>query len=253
MRSLPQPWALFVTIPEGSAAGTQVLRDFPHANVRAVVNVGRDVGPFLTLLPELKRFDLVCKLHTKGNDERRRAWRLELLRGVLGSRRLVRAIIAAFAADERMILAGPASLWIDGPRHVMGTGAELAKRCAEIPARYGFFAGTVFWMRPLPYADFPAGNPQSDFKPHNDLDYQPEHAIERLFGVRAAQLGARIGLSQRTVWGGWRISTVAADAEVAAPDIGERLERIVAWEKLSYRRRLLLGSLQAIKSFLITP
>lgn len=148
-------YELFVTIPEFSAVEELVLRDFPAAHIARVPNVGRDVAPFIILLPELQRFDLVCKVHSKRNIDGDGAWRDALLRGVLGSPRLVASILRAFCDYPHLALAGAELLYLDGHLNTFGSGPMMEKYFGILPARYGFFGGTMFWTRPKLFADFP--------------------------------------------------------------------------------------------------
>jgi hypothetical protein len=140
-------------------------------------------------------YDLVCKIHSKRDGHGHRAWRLESLHGVLGSRALVAQVIGAFADDPELLLAGSGDLYLDGPTYVLGVGQLMQAFQPILPERYGFFAGTMFWLRPAPFADFAAAYPESAFVAHQDDDFHPEHAIERLFGVRAAALGGKVALT----------------------------------------------------------
>lgn len=195
IRNVPAPFALFVTIPEGSPAAPAILADFPHASVRQVPNVGRDVAPFLALLPELQSFDLVCKVHSKRDTPRHREWRMELLRGLLGSPAQVERIIAGFSERPQMMMAGPRLLFIDGPRHTGDTGKVMTRLGVTTPEQYRFFVGTMFWVRPSLLASFAERYPQSLFVPHEEHDGHPEHAIERLFGASLFADGIEIGLT----------------------------------------------------------
>ena len=58
-------FTLFVTVRLGSLLSKEILNSYPEAIIKQVKNVGRDVAPFLYLLPKLVNFDAVCKIHTK--------------------------------------------------------------------------------------------------------------------------------------------------------------------------------------------
>lgn len=196
IRQVPYPFTLFVTLPDGADFEAQIHREFPQAIVRPVVNVGRDIAPFLSLLPELKDFDLVCKLHTKRDIPLYRPWRIEALRGVLGGPPVLEQIVSAFAETPALAMAGSGALFIDGPYYMYLSRERLLAFQPDLPANFGFFAGTYFWARPSVFADFHDAFPTSAFIPHRDGDGQLEHAIERLFGVRAATVGGLVGLTR---------------------------------------------------------
>ncbi len=237
-----QEFVLYVTIPDFSDADREVLRDFPAAHVIRVPNIGRDVAPFIALLPALQSVDLVCKVHTKRTIANSDLWRRELLRGVLGSQTLVRTILEAFEAEPDMVLVGSRSLFLDGPRHDVGTRALMAKYFGALPARYGFFGGTMFWVRPALLADFPAIFPLSDFVQHDDPDCHVEHAVERLIGVRAVMTaGAKVGLVKRGGWMGARKIEIRTATVRGRPSLGRSLKRLRRSEWLAGRLLALRG------------
>jgi len=82
-------FSLFVTLRPESRFERQIHARYPDAVVLPVPNLGRDVAPFLALLPRLYEFDLVCKLHTKRREGQHANWRNSLLHGLLGSREAV--------------------------------------------------------------------------------------------------------------------------------------------------------------------
>jgi hypothetical protein len=194
--NVPRPFRLFVTVPEGSTAGPAILEDFADADIREVPNRGRDIAPFLSLYPELSAFDLVCKVHAKREAPLHREWRIECLRGVLGSPAIVGSILEAFDNHADMLIAGSRDLYLDGPRHA-GTNADLMRVLyPDLPGAYGFFGGSMLWLRPSVFADFATAFPPDCFVPHDATGGQPEHAVERLFGVRTAAMGGKVGLVQ---------------------------------------------------------
>ena len=85
LRNIPLDFSVFVSVPVGTDPAF-VLADFPKARVINVRNIGRDVAPFLQLLPELQAFDVVCKMHSKSHDE----WRAEALRAQYPDRARIR-------------------------------------------------------------------------------------------------------------------------------------------------------------------
>ena len=138
LRNIRHEFSLFVTVPDFSQASGFVLSDFPAAQVVRVPNVGRDVAPFIRLLPDLQRFDVVCKIHTKRNIGTSDLWRKELQRGVLGSRQIVNLILRAFDSHPDMVLAGPKPLYLDGPTYMFGSRLLLEKYFGALRARFAF-------------------------------------------------------------------------------------------------------------------
>lgn len=193
IRKAPQPFALFVTLPEGSAAATAIIADFPDATIRYVPNVGRDVAPFLSLLPDLLAYDLVCKLHAKRDTPQVRTWRIEAIRGLLGGTALSSLVVDLFRTVPELVMAGSGALFLDGYANLT---FKLSQVQPTLPRSFGFFAGTMFWTRPALFADFAERFPIGRFEPHRVGDGQLEHAVERLFGARVAERGGLVGLTR---------------------------------------------------------
>lgn len=189
-----QPFSLFVTLAPESDFGRQITARFPTAVVRNLPNLGRDVAPFLSLLQELQHFDLVCKLHTKRSEGRHDSWRRVNLEKLIGSAETVAAYLRAFASNPDLVLAGPRQFYLDGPMHEMQCHAALHLMHGPVPETWGFFAGTMFWCRPRFFADLAELYPQDIFVAHQDGDGQPEHVVERTFGLLAAQRGKQVML-----------------------------------------------------------
>lgn len=195
LRSIPEPWDLYVTVPAYACtrALQQVARDCPSVRFLPGTNRGRDVLPFLQLLAQgvFDRYDAVCKLHSKRSPhmDSGSAWLDQVLHALLGSPAHVQTLLARFRSEPQLGLLGPQSLAIHpgNPLH----RAKNHQALQALSARSGittassapFFAGTMFWFRPqamahlrqlsLNASDFPLEMAQTD----GTL----AHAIERLF------------------------------------------------------------------------
>jgi hypothetical protein len=106
----------------------------------------------------------------------------------------VQGIIEGFLNRPDLVLVGSKALFLDGPTHIGQNRPTMIRLFGPLPRQFGFFAGTMFWMRPTAFEDFAAALGAAGFVHHNAFDGQLEHAIERLFGARAAALGAKIGI-----------------------------------------------------------
>lgn len=177
--------SLFVTLRPESSFASQIRRSFPDASVSPVPNLGRDVAPFLALLPQLQAFDVVCKLHTKRSERGHTSWRRSLVKNLIGSSDTINAYLEAFAAEPGLVLAGPRDHYLDGSTYATDSRKALAMQFGPLDGYCGFFAGTMFWCRPKAYADLTEMYPQACFVAHNDSDGQPEHVVERAFGYLA--------------------------------------------------------------------
>ena len=211
IRRLPAGSEVFVTVPQDSSNDRLVLVDFPSAKIIRVPNVGRDIAPFIALLPELQKFDLVCKLHGKRDIAGSGKWRRTLLKGVAGSRKIVSLILQAFENNPEIVLAGAKRFYLNGARNVFQNRENLEKYEPDLPDHYGFFGGTVFWLRPSLVADFPDRFSTDDFVLHADDDGQLEHAVERLFGIRAANSGGAVAVVDPGWFGKPRLTVVPAN------------------------------------------
>jgi GT2 family glycosyltransferase len=207
LRNIPIPFDLYITTPAEKAVAVRqlVLRDYPEATVIKVPNVGRDIGGFLMALPLLlkRNYIAICKLHTKKGATEPATWRHLLLRGLLGNPMLITRILQAFQSDGDLWLVGPRELYVSGPRYIHKNRENLTRFVRQVwpgrrlPRRWGFFAGTMFWIRPQAleriasaFRRIPA------FEDDNTKnDGQTAHALERLFGLIATMEGKRIGLT----------------------------------------------------------
>lgn len=205
LHAIPVPFDLIVTISPGSLLADAVRADWPDADVIETPNSGRDIGPFLRVLPTLleRGYDVVCKLHTKRGATEPDTWRHMLLEGVLGSSALVRQILGWFERDPDLATVGPDELYLNGPRFIGPNAAALEGlfrrmegQDAPMPAQWGFFAGSMFWIRPELLRGLLDPDLLQLFEEDNrSHDGQVAHAIERMFGLIATSRGGRVGLT----------------------------------------------------------
>jgi hypothetical protein len=135
---------------------TFVKAEFPTAELHIFPNEGMDVLPFLRLLPELKHrgYDVVCKLHTKrGIEPLGTVWRQHLLRSLVADTASLHVVLAAFRDNPNLALAGPAELYVSA-KLLMYENRLLLKQLHQqlepvdfMPDDWGFFAGSMFWVR----------------------------------------------------------------------------------------------------------
>ena len=187
-------FTLFVTVKLGSLISKKILNFYPEASIMQVKNVGRDVAPFLCLLPKLMNFDAVCKIHTKRDGARHTNWRKSLIYGLLGSPQIIEQYIDCFIKEPNLALAGPKDFFLDGPTHEMANKTAIHLMYGRRSEKYGFFAGTMFWCRPSIYIEIANSFPKDCFIEHQDNDEQPEHIVERAFGLIASKLNKKIML-----------------------------------------------------------
>ncbi|WP_295936725.1 rhamnan synthesis F family protein [uncultured Xanthomonas sp.] len=203
MRNVIVDHDVFVSVK--SVADHRVaVRYFQERNVRAFVfvhpNIGRDVGPFVSLLNTglLDRYDAVCKLHSKKSVYHNAGgqWRDDLMKSLLGSSLTVLKILHAFDHKPACGIIGPESAYVCNSRFWGGNEERLRVLAAETliddaRIRLGFFAGTMFWFRPVALDALKARNiALSEFDPEaGQLDATLAHVIERLFVLWIEQSG----------------------------------------------------------------
>jgi lipopolysaccharide biosynthesis protein len=163
-----------------------------HALVYVHPNIGRDVGPFVSLLNTglLDRYDAVCKIHSKKSvyHDAGGEWRDDLLKSLLGSSHTVLKILHAFDSQAACGLVGPERAYVSNDRFWGGNEERLRVLAAETgvaddAVRLGFFAGTMFWVRPAALSALRARRiALVEFDPEaGQRDATLAHVIERLF------------------------------------------------------------------------
>ncbi len=204
LEAIPEPFDLLVTTTArevgASASSASSVRFY------RVENRGRDILPMIRLVNAglLEDYRLVCKVHTKKSvwraaggrfDGDGAVWRDTLVRGVLGSRELVRSVLSAFDND-------PALMMVTAPGQVLGAeywGANLPLvrllgRRGRVPigsAQLRFAAGSMYWvrgevLRRLGDLDLHAAH----FDPERGQDDgTTAHAVERYLGYLVRHLG----------------------------------------------------------------
>jgi lipopolysaccharide biosynthesis protein len=208
LRNIPIGFDLFVSVPRENAGALAALvrRDHPQAQIIEVPNAGRDVAAFLAVLPRVLagNYSVLCKLHSKKGRDYPAAWRDLLLRGLLANRLLVSRILHAFLCDPELVLVGAREVYLSGAtqmtqnREKLEQVLRLVHPNLAIRARWGFFAGTMFWARPDFFARFAQCSDRIFSFEHDNTrnDGQLAHALERAFGALATLEGKRIGLTE---------------------------------------------------------
>ncbi|MCG7520509.1 glycosyltransferase [Ruegeria sp. Ofav3-42] len=205
LSNIPEPFDLIVTTPlqEYSQEIARIKSQHPDAVIQYYPNVGQDIGPFLDIIPTLLNYDLVCKLHTKRNvDPWGSAWRDTMKDGVLGSEELVRSILSSF--DDPLVQAvGPKEtykMWetatSDQTKRLLRELTGGLKISENTSRPWGFFAGSMFWIRPNLLAEISGylfETPVYHGRATNDG--QVEQTLERVIGMSmASDPASKVGL-----------------------------------------------------------
>jgi hypothetical protein len=125
--------------------------------------------------------------------------------------------VDAFEADAALGIVGPRRTFV--PAYLATNGRTLSLLrgvLGQIPLDFGFFAGTMFWIRPAFISHLPNYYPPASFVAHREPDGYPEHALERVFGLEMTKDGRRIGLvdeSQKIMIGAGNYAAVQMSAD----------------------------------------
>ncbi len=206
-------------------------------------NRGRDVAPFISLLNSglLARYTCVCKIHSKKSLHMVKtagcAWRNRLFDSLLGNSLRVLQIIDLFRRFPQCGMVGPEHTfitpdepwaWGSNEVTVRALAQQLGVRDGQV--QLGFFAGTMFWFRPVALEGLRALNLQlTDFAPEqNQTDGTLAHALERLFPL-AMERSAHFIASTARVGEPLKYSRYADASQIRKPllirRIGKRLHR----------------------------
>jgi lipopolysaccharide biosynthesis protein len=197
----PIPTKLYVNIVARGGAEekmrARVLRSLPDAIVRISPNRGRDIGGFFALKDAVAfdDHDILCLLHTKRSPHAGAwfggRWTKELLRPILGTRRVAAAQVEAMRRDPGVGIVA-ASRWrrtslpIDPRRY-----HELRRRLALAPGdrMCEYVGGTMMLVRAAIMRELFETYHDVEFEPEHSipaalrhLDWQTAHALERLIG-----------------------------------------------------------------------
>lgn len=188
-------YTIFITFTENISENI-IKKEFERYNylnlkLLKVDNEGYDVKPFLEILNIIleSNYDLIFKLHTKKNDN----WRKALFNSLLSSHSNFNRIIEHFIFNEKVLLIGLDKCYVCGNKFIYGNKDLLNLFLNKLDFKdkitddWGFFAGTMFCSRVHIYKDllkyllrnknFLKG-PQSLVS-----DGSIFHALERFFGI----------------------------------------------------------------------
>lgn len=196
LQKLDYPYDLFITTTDEQFPDISALvkQHFPLAHIRALPNRGMDILPFLSLMPELTEagYVAVCKLHTKqGHDELAGSWRKLMLDTLVGNTATIAAVTQAFADDGQLAMVGPGALYLSVQKLMYAQNQDNIEILAQavgissLPQDWGFFAGTMFWVRPALLRTL-AEQIRHVFEgevAQKQADGRLEHALERLLGL----------------------------------------------------------------------
>jgi hypothetical protein len=190
-----------VTGPQAPTLRALIAQYDPAAQVVEMPNRGRDIAPFLALLPALiaQQYDCVCKLHTKQSNYAQidgRGWRFDLWSGLIGRGDEVQRIRMRFRMDATLGMLGLRDYWVceqdfRDSRHDRVVELATTLLAQRAPENWHFFAGTMFWFRPQALRPLLSlGVEPDDFESEQgQREGTLAHAFERLLplAVRASR------------------------------------------------------------------
>lgn len=198
---------LWVTTAPDKLAEVQklVLTDFPAARIHSIDNVGRDIRPFMAVLPALTQagYSAVLKLHTKKSLHRvdGDVWRQQLLTALVPSAEGVEENLRALERYPSLGVIAPAQNLLNLHRYI-GSNQTWCERLVQEWGDAGaawldhmqpwFPAGSMFWFKPAAcQALLACASIQEDaFEPEQgQIDGTLAHAVERVLGAAALALG----------------------------------------------------------------
>lgn len=200
LKNIPEDFDLIITMPTW---GTDkivelVSAQYPDALFYPCENRGRDIAPFIDLLPIIleKEYESAVKLHTKNGffyagellPDYSQLWRKEMLSALLGSREKVANILHAFRTNKHLNMVGAEPLFVPLQTHSYSDDGDFASNVLDLTLpseNNGFFAGTMFWFRPeafKPLIDIAQLSLLSFGDENGAADGELAHIIERAFG-----------------------------------------------------------------------
>lgn len=206
LRSIKEPFDFYVTLPDWGTRRTQELvrSAYPDAVFYPAANRGRDIGPFMDLLPLLiaKDYDAVLKVQTKRGYFRAgkmvrefgEIWRHETFDALIGSPDRVAAILGGFRSNPGLNAVGPQPFLFSLDAYPYHDGGALADGMfgAERSDASLFFGGTMFWVRPSSLRDMARITLTHFAEEDGANDGALAHLVERMFGDAVTARGGLV-------------------------------------------------------------
>lgn len=206
LHNIPEAFDLYVTLPQwgNKVIIEEIKTAYPKTFFCRVPNYGRDIGPFLSILPFLvqKKYELLVKIQTKQGcysvneeflKEEGTIWRRLCLNSLLMNKIHVATILKTFRQQPNLSMLGSKQCYLPLQRNPYSDAGILAKkilRDKKLPDQIGFFAGSMFWVRPEILLPLIASNspllfPSAFTEGFGANVNTTAHNVERLFGALA--------------------------------------------------------------------
>ena len=191
---------LFITINKKDREFINTILSYKKdAHIYSVPNRGRDILPFLHLLPKLKLagYQYILKIHSKKSLHRENGsdWFIELINSILPSKKIIDDIMNIISTET--VLVGPAHNFISLERYIGANknnveellismyNEQSARIIISKIQKYGFFAGSMYWAD-IRYFDKLEGlllSPEDFESERKQIDGTKAHAIERVTSI----------------------------------------------------------------------
>lgn len=204
-------FSLYLTCPHHlSHKVKQVLsKNNLKATILEVSNHGRDILPFLKILPAVLKKDsnLILKLHTKKSNHlnRKELWSTDIFDKLIGVNNL-KNNTKVFLSNSCLGMLGPEGHILPMSLYYGGNAMHVRMLCEKMGLRkeqfggMNFVAGSMFFARREvlePVLKF--GLTDENFEPENNqLDNTMAHAVERAFAAGLILTGSKLGDSAST-------------------------------------------------------
>jgi lipopolysaccharide biosynthesis protein len=197
---------IYITTPhETLAIMKEVASRYDYSiSINAFSNHGRDVLPFLKVLPKIiaDENEFLIKVHTKKSLHREDGdkWRQELYGQLLSLGMFVRAV-NMFEKDNALAMISPDGNLVPISYYWGSNEVNVLKLCKQYGinfdknANYQFIAGTMFFAKVEMFKKLVEALSISDDmfdKEEGQVDGTLAHAYERFFGVYAKEIGANL-------------------------------------------------------------
>ncbi len=171
--------------------------------IMEVDNHGRDILPFLNILPLVfnENFEVVLKIHTKRSNHlnKENLWRTTILEELIGGDNIATAI-NIFEKNPHIGMIGPANNILPMSLYYGGNASTVELLCEQMNltkqqmSNFQFVAGSMFYARKevlIPVLKL--GLNSQDFeKEDNQLDSTMAHAVERIFSAGLIVSGLKL-------------------------------------------------------------
>ena len=219
--NLEENYDLYVSIPTDVEFDTKIIsQNHSSSYFYHFLNRGRDIAPFLQLLPTITslEYQYVLKIHTKKSMHRGDGleWRQDMIIKLIGSKKNISIAKDAFR-NEDIGMVAPA-IHLLPIKYFWGSNKEIVDQLSEklgIRNReFYFVSGSMYWFRPSAISLLEKLKyDMTSFEPEvGQTDGTLAHALERFIGLVVLE-------------GGYDILEIDQFGEIITPSLSKLMER----------------------------